>query len=92
MKHIRTVTVDELGRLLFPLEIRHMLGWDVASKISIFYVDGNTAMLQLEKESKEPRSNTCGVCEKRQKQITAMGVNICAACAQYIATLSSRQT
>ena len=88
MKHIRTVTVDDIGRLLFPAEIRHMLGWDVESKIGVFYVDNNTAILQLEKEPNEFQSNICGICEKQKKQITVKGINICEACAQHIATLA----
>lgn len=86
MQYIKTVEIDDLGRFTLPVEIREMLDWADEARIEIFYVDGGTAMLQLEKEVK---SHACGLCRKREKQLTVAGMNICSVCAQYIAKLTA---
>ena len=86
MKRIAVSTIDDLGRLSFPSEIRSMLGWPIESKVDVYYADGNTAILQL---SKEVAINTCDICEKAEKQIVIKGVNICKECAVIIDKLSS---
>jgi len=85
MKRIATTTIDDLGRLSFPSEIRSMLGWPTGSQIDVFYADGNTAVLQL---TKEIVNNMCNICEKRERLITIKGINICKKCAGTIGKLS----
>ena len=47
MKQLGISKIDDLGRLRIPGELREVLGWGVYSDIAIYYVDGNTAILQL---------------------------------------------
>ena len=86
MKKIATTTIDDLGRLRFPSEIRSMLGWPVGTQVDVYYADGNTAVLQL---AKARTGTICNICEKAERQITIKGVNICKKCAGTIGELSS---
>ena len=49
MKQTKTCTIDEMGRILIPKELRDMLGAEIGDKVDMYYVDGNTAILQLSK-------------------------------------------
>jgi len=55
MKPMKTCKIDDLGRILIPCELREMLGIESGDKMDMYYVDGNTAILQLSK---------CGNCEE----------------------------
>jgi len=57
MQKVKTCTIDEMGRLLVPKELRDMIGVEDGDKIDMYYVDGNTAILQLSK---------CSDCEDEQ--------------------------
>lgn len=66
--------VDELGRVVLPIELRRTL--DIAEKDSLeIYVDGNTIILQ----KYEP---TCVFCGASSEIFSYKGKNICHSCAK----------
>ena len=86
MKQIGTTTIDDFGRVLLQSEIRSMLGWQVGSQVDVYYADGNTALLQL---AKETRHDLCDICDEAERHITIKGINICKGCTENILQLSS---
>jgi len=83
---IGTTTIDELGRLLFPAEIRSMLKWQAGDKINVHYADYNTAILQL---TTEPTNDACNICGNAKAKISIKGVGICMKCVEQIEALGS---
>ena len=116
MKLINTRTLDELGRIIIPTEIRAKLGWgagdtfDMYSKSSftrhwrsrnaerfngvggdrqcrcetelLYYVDGNTIMLQLAEKCATPTRLLCGGASEVTE--TIKNKNICVSCFEEI--------
>jgi len=62
MQKVKTCTIDEMGRLLIPKELRDMMGVKAEDKVDMYYVDGNSAILQLSKcsdcKEEEPAQGT----------------------------------
>jgi len=77
MKLINTRTLDDLGRIVIPTEIRAKLGWGAGDTFDMYYVDGNTIMLQLAEKCATPTCLLCGVSEVTE---TIKGKNICVPC------------
>lgn len=64
--------VDELGRIVLPIELRRTL--DIAEKDSLeIYVDGDTIVLRKYEPS-------CIFCGSSKDVLTFKGRNICPAC------------
>ena len=64
--------VDELGRIVLPIELRRTL--DIAQKDSLeIYVDGDSVILK----KYEPE---CIFCSKTDNVFSYFGKNICASC------------
>lgn len=64
--------VDELGRIVLPIELRRNL--DIAEKDAIeIYVDGNSVILKKYEPS-------CVFCASAKNVTNFKGKNICAAC------------
>ena len=64
--------VDELGRIVLPIELRRTL--DIAEKDSLeIYVDGPSIVLKKYQPS-------CVFCDDAKDVITFKGKNICPAC------------
>lgn len=64
--------VDELGRIVLPIELRRTL--DIAEKDSLeIYVDGTTIVLKKYQPS-------CVFCDEADEILTYKGKNVCAAC------------
>ena len=69
--------VDELGRIVLPIELRRTL--DIAEKDSLeIYVDGNTIILKKYQPS-------CIFCDNAHDVITFRGKNVCSKCARELA-------
>ena len=72
--------VDELGRIVLPIELRRTL--DIAERDSLeIFVSEDTIMLK----KFQP---TCVFCDSSKNIISYKGKNVCSAC---IASLSSRK-
>jgi len=64
--------VDELGRIVLPIELRRTL--DIAEKDSLeIYVDGPTIVLRKYQPA-------CIFCEDAKDVVTFRGKNVCASC------------
>lgn len=64
--------VDELGRIVLPIELRRTL--DIAEKDALeIYVDGTSVVLKKYQPS-------CVFCDGAQDVVEFKGRNICAAC------------
>ena len=64
--------VDELGRIVLPIELRRTL--DIAEKDSLeIYVDGSSIVLRKYEPS-------CIFCGDARNVITYKGKNVCASC------------
>jgi len=68
--------VDELGRIVLPIELRHTL--DIEPKDSLeIYVDGNTIMLRKYQPA-------CIFCDDAKDVILFRGKNICTTCIKQL--------
>lgn len=56
MEKIGTRTLDELGRVLIPKEVRAKLGWGEKDSLAMYYTDDRTLMIQLEEKYTETKS------------------------------------
>lgn len=71
--------VDELGRIVLPIELRRTL--NIAEKDSLeIYVDGNSIILKKYQPA-------CIFCDGAKDIINYKGKNICSACLQELAPL-----
>ena len=70
--------VDDLGRIVLPIELRRSLGIDVKDPIEI-YVDDDTIMLRKHDPS-------CVFCGATKDIVTYRGKNICVQCAKDLAS------
>lgn len=68
--------VDELGRIVLPIELRHTL--DIEPKDSLeIYVDGNTILLRKYQPA-------CIFCDDAKDVILFRGKNICTRCIKQL--------
>ena len=68
--------VDELGRIVLPIELRRTL--DIAEKDSLeIYVDGNSIVLKKYQPA-------CIFCDDARDVINFKGKNVCASCAREL--------
>jgi transcriptional pleiotropic regulator of transition state genes len=78
MSHLKSTgivrKVDELGRIVLPIELRHTLDIEPRDSLEI-YVDGNTILLRK-------YHPTCIFCEDSNDVISFRGKNICRKCIQ----------
>ena len=81
MKRICTRTMDELGRIVIPSEIRAKLGLGEGDTFAMYYVDGNTFMLQLAEKCATPKCLLCGVSDVAK---AVHRKNICSGCTEEI--------
>ena len=72
--------VDELGRLVLPIELRRTMGIDIKDPVEVF-VDGDRIVLQ----KYQPGCVICGSCDKARTIRTIKGKVICDDCAEVIA-------
>ena len=77
MKRICTRRMDELGRIIIPSEIRAKLDLGEGDTFAMYYVDGNTLMLQLAEKCPKKKCLLCGTNEVAE---TIKGKNICVQC------------
>ncbi|MDD6310582.1 MAG: AbrB/MazE/SpoVT family DNA-binding domain-containing protein [Firmicutes bacterium] len=71
--------VDELGRIVLPIELRRTLNIEIKDPLEI-YVDGESIMLR----KYEP---ACIFCGKSEDVIQVRGKNICAECVKELKKL-----
>ena len=71
--------VDELGRIVLPIELRRTLGIDEKDALEI-YVDGSSVILKKYEPS-------CVFCGDAGDVLTYKGKNLCRACLREMARL-----
>ena len=71
--------VDELGRIVLPIELRRTMGIDVKDALEI-YVEGDTIMLRKYEPS-------CVFCGNAKDIIHSKGKNVCSTCARELGML-----
>lgn len=71
--------VDELGRIVLPIELRRTMGIDVKDSLEI-YVDGDSIILR----KYEPSYIFCG---NAKDIVNFKGKNVCSACARELGML-----
>ena len=71
--------VDELGRIVLPIELRRTLGIDERDSLEI-YVDGSSVILRKYEPS-------CVFCGDAGDVLTYKGKNLCRACLREMARL-----
>ena len=71
--------VDELGRIVLPIELRRTLNIDDKDTLEI-YVDGDFIMLKKHKLS-------CIFCSGERDLVSYKGKNVCRECAEKVAGL-----
>ena len=75
--------VDELGRIVLPIELRHNLHIDKNASLEI-YVDGDSIVLKKYQPA-------CIFCGSAEDVVNYQGRNICGACRKIIGQLPSAQ-
>ena len=68
--------VDELGRIVLPIELRRTMGIDVKDSLEI-YVDGDSIILRKYEPS----------CGNAKDIVNFKGKNVCSACARELGML-----
>ena len=53
MELIGIRTIDELGRIVIPREVRNTNGWETGSKIAIYAIDGDVVLKEGDEEGQE---------------------------------------
>jgi len=53
MEKLSSRTIDELGRIVLPSELRKEPGWDTGDKVAAYYVNETTLILQVPKKQNE---------------------------------------
>lgn len=81
MENIFTRTLDELGRIVIPAEIRSKFGWGERDTLSFHCSDGNTLMLQL---SEKYPGKKCVFCGATSIATVLMEKDICGGCVEKI--------
>lgn len=71
--------VDELGRIVLPIELRRTMGIDVKDSLEI-YVDGDSIILRKYEPS-------CIFCGNAKDIVNFKGKNVCSACARELGLL-----
>ena len=71
--------VDELGRIVLPIELRRTMGIDVKYSLEI-YVDGDSIILRKYEPS-------CIFCGNAKDIVNFKGKNVCSACARELGML-----
>ena len=81
MEAARNCTIDELGRIVLPSELRSKLGWGTKDKLSFYYADQNTVLLQLSEKYEGAKCIFCGAHEAAK---TINCKDICGGCLENI--------
>ena len=71
--------VDELGRIVLPIELRRTMGIDVKDSLEI-YVDGDSIILRKYEPS-------CIFCGNAKDIVNFKGKNVCSACVRELGML-----
>ena len=79
--------IDELGRIVLPIELRKILGWDIRDSILMSYDEENrTVILKLHKKYEGLK---CVLCGKGESKVIIKGCDICADCLGMIKEIES---
>ena len=81
MENIFTRTIDELGRIVIPAELRSKFGWGERDTLSFQCTDGNALTLQL--AEKYP-GQKCVFCGTTSAVTIIMEKDICGGCVKKI--------
>ena len=84
MTFMRTVPLDDLGRMVLPAEVRAKLGLHEGRKLDVYYTEDNTVVLHV---SKEVNNDLCNLCHVAEKLVTLNSCNICKSCSERIADM-----
>jgi len=68
--------IDELGRIVIPMELRKTFGIDCKDSLEIYVEDGNIVLSKYEP--------SCVFCGKKDQIVTYKNKNICESCRQRI--------
>ncbi len=68
--------IDELGRVVLPIELRRTLNIDIRDPLEIF-VDGDSVVLK-------PYHPCCVFCGETDDVVTYMGKKICKSCIEQL--------
>ena len=60
MECLGSQTIDELGRIILPRQLRVKLGLSERDSLSFYYVDNNTAILQIAEKLQVRKCVFCG--------------------------------
>ena len=86
MEHLQQTSnytrhIDELGRIVLPIEVRKKLNWQFKDSISISYTNENTVIMQLSSKYPGPQ---CIFCSADESVRTINGKDICGVCLESI--------
>ena len=79
--HYTERAIDELGRIVLPIEVRKKCDWDTKDKLSISFGEDNSVILRLAEKFSGPKCAICGVAESAK---TVKGKDICSNCLDSI--------
>lgn len=83
MQNIGTVRkIDELGRVVLPLELRKIANWDTGDSLAILYDEKTrTTTLKLSEKYGGPK---CVLCGKNESKAIINDRDICSTCLEAV--------
>jgi len=54
MEFIKTVTIDEFGRIVLPRELRKDNGWQMGTELEVYDMGNNTLVIKLPELEPKP--------------------------------------
>ena len=74
--------IDELGRIVLPIELRKTLGWDIRDSVMIFYdKEDCSATLKLHKKYAVTK---CVLCGRDESKVVVNERDICGSCLEMV--------
>ena len=70
-------SIDELGRVILPSELRKKQNWGMGDKLSFHLADDNAVILKLLEKYPGPK---CVICAKPESKVRVSGSDICGNC------------
>jgi len=71
-----TRTIDELGRVVLPMEFRRHQGWGAGDEVALS-CENDTIVLKLSSQYSGP---VCIICKKGENKVNIRGRGVCDCC------------
>jgi len=74
-------TIDDLGRIILPKELRQKQKWVTGDKLSFNLTEDGTVIMKLTEKCPEPK---CVICAKAERKVRLSSSDICGDCLEKL--------